>query len=210
MTPILQRWDGHPENAVRDIGVFLCAVAVLVSVGWSFANYHQRRPVSRGKRSVVDTFTMLLFFVVFCRLIAGRIGALPGVPASLEIAALVLGFIPLLAGCAVNLLGRRQLGANWANQIAIYQGHTLLTAGTFALVRHPLYASLVWMFIGASIAYLNGAALLITLLVFLPAMLYRARQEEKLLLESFPQYAAYRTRTGAFFPRFPTLKPKTP
>jgi protein-S-isoprenylcysteine O-methyltransferase Ste14 len=85
-----------------------------------------------------------------------------------------------------------------------------MDTGMFRLVRHPLYASLIWMFLGASLAYLNWVALSITLLIFLPAMAWRASQEEQLLAQSFPAYAAYRRRTGMFFPKLRSLKSKTP
>jgi len=43
------------------------------------------------------------------------------------------------------------------------------------------------------------------LVIFLPAMIYRARQEEAILSATFPNYAQYRRRTGMFLP-MPWLK----
>ena len=47
--------------------------------------------------------------------------------------------------------------------------------------------------------------LLAALGVFLPAMAYRARQEETALAAEFPAYAEYRRRTGMFFPKLSHL-----
>ncbi len=205
-----QRWEGHPDEACRDVAVFLCAFAVLFSVTWSFLNFHEARPVARRKRSVVDTFSMVLFFVLFSWLVVRRVGVLGGMPPSIKMAALCVGVAVVVIGCVVNVVGRHQLGGTWANQIAIYRDHQLLSRGLFGLVRHPLYASTIWMFLGASLAFWNPAALLSTLGLFIPAMWYRARQEEELLLERFPEYAIYRERTGAFFPKFSLVKGKNP
>lgn len=198
---LLKRWEGRPEHAFRDVAAFLSAFAVLFSVAWSFLNYHGRRPVLQRKQSAVDTATMLLFFGLFSWLLARQIGVVRAVPVAVEQAAILFGLTLIVVGCVINVLGRRQLGPTWANQIAIYEQHELVTGGMFHLVRHPLYASIIWMFLGASIAFLNYAALLATLLVFIPAMHLRARQEEKMLLGHFPEYEGYRQRTGAFFPK---------
>ena len=206
MRTLAERWDGHPALSFRDITVFACAFAVLFSVAWSFLNYHRGRRVARGRRSAVDTFSMLLFFVGYSWLIGREVGTVRVPSPALEWVAVLAGVALVVVGGAVNVLGRRQLGPTWANQIAIYEGHELLTGGLFSLVRHPLYASIIWMFLGASLAYLNGAAFLATLAVFVPAMHLRARQEERLLAETFPQYEDYRRRTGEFFPRLSTAK----
>lgn len=200
--PVLQeRWRGHPEHLIRDVVVFVSAFAVLFSVAWSFLNYHQQRPVERQKRSIVDTSTMLLFFAAFSCFLGRRIGVISGAPGKLELAAIGLGLALVVVGAFVNVAARHQLGPTWANQIAIYKGHQLITRGLFGWVRHPLYASIIWMFLGAALAYLNYAALLATALVFVPAMHYRARQEEQMLTQTFPEYEIYRRETGEFLPR---------
>jgi protein-S-isoprenylcysteine O-methyltransferase Ste14 len=198
---ILERWSAQPEEATRDLIVLGCAFAVLFSVTWSFLNYHHKRDVRRGKRSAVDTFTMLLFFALFSWFISRQTGVIRNPVPGLKLVCIVLGLSATAVGCFVNVWGRHQLGSTWSNQIAIYEGHKLITAGLFSIVRHPLYASTIWMFLGAAVAYLNWAALALTIVLFVPAMHLRARQEERLLAESFPEYAVYRARTGTFFPK---------
>jgi protein-S-isoprenylcysteine O-methyltransferase Ste14 len=111
-------------------------------------------------------------------------------------------------GTAFNVWGRVHLGANWADHVRIYTDQTLVTGGPYRFVRHPLYASLVWMFYGASLAYLNPLAALETTLIFLPGMWYRSNLEEAALLERFGDaYRAYRARTGRFLPRPGRLAP---
>jgi protein-S-isoprenylcysteine O-methyltransferase Ste14 len=205
-----QRWLGHPGYLARDGLVFACAVATLLSVAWSFLHYHRGRRIVKRQRSAVDTLTMLLFFVVFARLVAQRIGSLANVPAAVKWPALGAGTALVLLGCLVNIAGRHQLGAIWADQVTLYQEHQLRLDGWFRWVRHPLYASTIWMFLGASLAYLNYAALGATCLIFIPAMHYRASQEERLLQEHFPEYLQYQRQTGRFFPRLFRSAPRSP
>jgi protein-S-isoprenylcysteine O-methyltransferase Ste14 len=143
---------------------------------------------------------MVAFFVVFYLLIRLRIGEirLPSVP--LRVALVVAGLLLIVCGCWVNIAGRFALGGNWADQVTIYSDQSLVTTGVYGLVRHPLYASLVWMFLGASLVYVNLAAFLANALVFTPFMYYRARREEGLLRAEFPAYAEYGARVGMFLP----------
>jgi protein-S-isoprenylcysteine O-methyltransferase Ste14 len=77
----------------------------------------------------------------------------------------------------------------------------LVTHGVYRWLRHPLYASLVWMFTGAALLFLNPLALAANLGVFLPAMIYRGHQEEVALTGEFPAYAEYRRHTGMLVPK---------
>lgn len=181
--------------------VVLCVAAVLAAVAWNFLRARFSGQVAERQRSPVATGTMLLFTFGVYWLISRRIGVLPRPEPAIDIPVVCLGLVLMVVGCAVNLLGRRRLGRNWANQVTVYADQTLVTGGVFGVVRHPLYASLIWMFYGACLIYLNYAALLATTLVFVPAMYYRAKQEEKLLAAQFPEYEAYRRRIGMFVPR---------
>ena len=177
-----------------------CAALVLLAVARNFLLADPRAPVQRERRSLVATGTMLLFFVGHYELIHHRLGLLPIGPRALAVGLTAVGLVLVVVGAVVNLLGRLSLAGNWSNQAVVYESQDLVTSGVYGYVRHPLYASLIWMFCGAALAFHNGAALLATLLVFLPAMHYRARLEEGLLAQRFPDYAAYSARTRRFLP----------
>ena len=114
---------------------------------------------------------------------------------------MALGLVLVVAGAAVNILGRLALGRNWANHIKIYNDHSLVVNNVYGFVRHPLYASLIWMFLGASLVYFNFLAFLANALVFVPFMYYRAKQEEELLAKEFEKYKDYQKKVGMFFPK---------
>jgi protein-S-isoprenylcysteine O-methyltransferase Ste14 len=200
LTPWLERWRtplGRLELVTLSI-IGLCALAMTLSILINFAEC-SRSQAKAQKRSIVATGRMTLFFAGFYLLIRLRVGAIevPWLP--LRVALVVAGLGIIVIGCGVNIAGRLKLGKNWANQVTIYEDQRLVTDGVYRLVRHPLYASLIWMFYGASLVYANLAALLANTLVFLPFMAYRARQEEKLLLNEFKEYAEYQKRVGMFF-----------
>lgn len=178
--------------------VTLCTVSVLAAVFMNFRLARGPRAVRAKRNSIVETGSMLAFFVAFYLLIRLRIGVheIPGVYYPLAVGGLLL----LVIGAAVNIMGRFALGRNWGNQVIIYEDHSLVTGGIYHLVRHPLYASLIWMFLGAALVFQNWAALLATVLLFLPGMYYRGKQEEKALEARFPDYDRYRNTTGMFFP----------
>jgi protein-S-isoprenylcysteine O-methyltransferase Ste14 len=178
--------------------VTFCTVSVLAAVFINFQLARRSHSIRSERPSVVKTGSMLAFFAIIYLLIRFRVGVyiIPAIGYSAAIAGLVL----VVLGAAVNIIGRFSLGRNWGNQVIIYQDHALVTGGAYRFVRHPLYASLIWMFVGASLVFQNWASLLATMFLFIPAMVYRGKLEEKALSTQFPGYAEYRERTGMFFP----------
>lgn len=181
--------------------VQLCVLALVIAV---VSNFAMARGVARNahvRRSPVATGSMTVVLAGVCLLIRFRIGTVP-VPDLLVRNILIgAGLLLLVTGTMVNILGRVQLGRNWANQATVYADQTLVTHGVFGLVRHPLYASLIWMCFGGTLVYQNAAAALVTLALFYPMMIYRAGIEEEMLAGQFPAYADYRARVGRFFPK---------
>jgi protein-S-isoprenylcysteine O-methyltransferase Ste14 len=120
--------------------------------------------------------------------------------------------LPGLLGCmgtavfvvALLLLWRSHadLGRNWSATLKVREGHTLVTAGVYRYMRHPMYtAHWLWAIAQALLIenWLAGLALLVT---FLPLCLIRIPREEQMMLENFgEQYLQYMNRTGRLIPR---------
>lgn len=192
-----------PVNVVFTIGNLIAMgafLAIVIAVGIDFLEYQKRGGVKKEKKSIIETGTMFLFFFLFYSLIRFGFGRLDIQSDGLRIGLMIVGSMLLLIGAIVNVRGRFDLGKNWANQIKVYADHTMIQTGMYRYVRHPLYASIIWMFIGASLIYANYAALLANLCIFIPAMYYRAKQEEKLLAQEFQDYLMYQKHVGMFFP----------
>jgi protein-S-isoprenylcysteine O-methyltransferase Ste14 len=196
--------NGKPDRLFLLACIFIvmcCTVAVLAAVAIDFMQFNKREEVRKEKKSIVETGTMMMFFFLFYLILRSGAGTLAISSTGIRMALAATGMLAVVAGCIVNIRGRLDLGKNWSNQIRIYKDHALVTSGVYALVRHPLYASLIWMFTGASLLYLNFLVLFATMLIFLPFMYFWAKQEEKMLEKEFDGYGEYRKKTGMFMPK---------
>lgn len=184
-------------NLVADAVTSLCVLAMLAAIAFNFLNTEKDRTF-RERRSPVATASMAAFFLFLYFTIRLRWSALEfeGL-----IAVRSFGLTLMAFGAVFNIWGRLFLKKNWSDHVRIYNDQQLITNGPYRIVRHPLYASIIWMFYGAAIAYLNPLAAVETTLVFIPAMVYRSNLEEQALHETFgDQYSNYRKNTGRFFP----------
>ncbi|MEI7621211.1 MAG: isoprenylcysteine carboxylmethyltransferase family protein [Candidatus Moraniibacteriota bacterium] len=181
--------------------VLICTFAVIVAVLIDFAQFQERNRVKKEKKSIVETGTMFLFFFLFYALLRFKLGQISMPLTADRMALAVVGLLLVLVGAFVNVQGRLNLGKNWSNQIKIYADHYFVSSGMYSFVRHPLYGSIIWMFFGASLVYGNYLALLSNVVIFIPAMYFRAKQEERLLAKEFPAYKDYQKKVGMFFPK---------
>lgn len=175
-------------------------IAIVISVILSFLDSHGK--VKTEKKSVVETGTMFLFFFVYYFVLRFHVGEIS--VTNLVLKNMVMGVCSLIVvfSAYVNVYGRTTLGKLWANNIKIYSDHKLIRTGMYKYVRHPLYASLIWAFLFGSLVFFNYLAFILNLIIFLPAMYYRARQEEELLGKAFKEYKEYKREVGMFFPKF--------
>jgi protein-S-isoprenylcysteine O-methyltransferase Ste14 len=184
-------------NLAADAVTALCVLIMLAAVAFNFLNTEKDRSF-RERRSPVATASMSAFFTLLYLTMRLRWSAL-------ELEGLIFfrsfGLGLMLFGAAFNVWGRIYLKTNWANHVRIYDDQQLVTGGPYRIVRHPLYASIIWMFYGAAIAYLNPLAVVEITLIFIPAMIYRSNLEEQALIKTFGEtYSNYRKKTGRFFP----------
>jgi protein-S-isoprenylcysteine O-methyltransferase Ste14 len=81
-----------------------------------------------------------------------------------------------------------------AATIQVEAGQTLVSTGAYAVVRHPMYAAALPMFICTPLALGSYWGLLIALAI-IPALAWRLLDEERYLVRHLPGYEAYRTAT---------------
>lgn len=85
------------------------------------------------------------------------------------------------------------------------EANRLITSGLYRFVRHPLYTAYVIGFGGFAIT-VNELMIWGAYLVFVVAEMIRAKAEERVLIQVFPEYEAYRQRTGMFLPKWGSLR----
>jgi protein-S-isoprenylcysteine O-methyltransferase Ste14 len=181
-------------NLIVAVCIFSIFLAVLLNFLDDKGSVHKPK---KQKKSIVETGTMTLFFILVYFLLRFRVGSFE----QSNWLSVGIGLMVMVFGTFFNIWGRKYLGDNWANQIKIYDNHKLVTGGPYKFVRHPLYASLIWMFYASSFIYANWAVFIVTTVIFVPFMYYRAKQEEKLLTQQFEEYKIYAKKTGMFFPK---------
>ena len=77
-----------------------------------------------------------------------------------------------------------------ASTIQIAEGHTVISTGPYALVRHPMYAGALVMLIGVPPALGSWWGLLAFALL-LPVLIWRLLDEEEFLKKNLPGYTKY-------------------
>jgi len=178
----------------------ICLWVLLSAIALNFL-YSNKNAVIKERKSVVETGSMLAFFVFNVFVVYLKVGSLNlGAKATIIMAFVGTAFI--VCGTIVNVAGRLSLKGNWGNQIRIYAHHTLVKSGVYRFVRHPLYASTILMLYGFSLLFGNILVFLLNTLIFIPFMVFRAKQEDVLLASAFPDtFSEYKTNTGLFFPK---------
>lgn len=194
-------------RSVEKLGLEMTIINFIVSTGIVliymrvFKNFKDAKVQKNNKqkevKSIVETASMSAFFLLCTIVVLLRVGTYSFHNIYLNIFATGI----YILGTSVNLLGRYYLGKNWGNNVIIYNDHTLVTKGVYRFVRHPLYASIIWMIYAVSILYQNYLVAILNTIIFIPFMTYRAKQEEKELVKVFSEYEQYKARVGMFFPK---------
>jgi len=83
----------------------------------------------------------------------------------------------------------------------ILKEHKLIKEGPYAIIRHPLYVSYIFILAGISLILLTCWLLIPTLLMII-GIYPTAKAEEETLIEQFgEEYLEYKENVGMFFPR---------
>ena len=110
-----------------------------------------------------------------------------------------LGGLLIMAGGVIGVIAGSRLGNNLTPNPIPKEGGGLETGGLYRWVKHPIYTAV--LAIGTGLAALGASvAHLLIVLALVMLMGVKARVEERLLREKFPDYREYEARTGRFLP----------
>lgn len=140
-------------------------------------------------------FVAILVYVVDPRWMAWSAVALPVL---LRWVGVGLGLLAVPAAYWVF----RTLGRNVSETVLTKEGHELVTAGPYRVIRHPLYATGGGLFLAVGLMAASWFILLFALLALASIRLIVVPMEERALVAKFGDaYRSYMRRTGALFPR---------
>lgn len=186
------------EYAIKYLIIVIGVVLIYMRVIRNFKDAKKQKDnKNREVKSIVETASMTGFFILIYIVVILKLGTYNYHSLILDIISIIIYII----GTTFNLLGRHYLGHNWGNNVIIYNDHTLVQEGVYKVVRHPLYASIIWMIYAVGIMCQNYLVIILNTIVFIPFMYYRAKQEEKELIKTFKEYKDYQKRVGMFFPK---------
>jgi protein-S-isoprenylcysteine O-methyltransferase Ste14 len=118
--------------------------------------------------------------------VAAVLGPLPWAAAAWWMAVPVSVF---LAGITLRLWAIKVLGRFYSHKVMRQQGHTVVTNGPYARVRHPAYSGMLAAHVGFVGFFLNPFSV-VGLTLLTAALVRRIRSEETMLM-TLPGYAPY-------------------
>lgn len=134
-------------------------------------------------------------FVLLGVLVAAPAGTLWSLPDQLRAA----GTLGRAVGAAAIVVGAEWLGRAASVHPAPSPSALLRVSGPYRYVRHPIYTG-VLVLAGAMVLTGRSVLHLVAFATLVVVLIAKARFEEALLAERFPDYPAYARRTRRFLP----------
>ena len=184
-------------------GIF--ALSLLAFILWSIIRA-AKRPTGAGSGRQLSWLHSPLFYAAASACFFGICILiwipLPGAP--WPDAAAVLGALLCLPGLVFVLWGRLALGDMYFVSTGfgaeLFAEHRLITKGSYAIVRHPMYFGLIIAALGSVFLYQTWTG--IFFLVCALSVIRRARREEEVLAKTFgAEWTEYCRRVPMLFPR---------
>lgn len=106
-----------------------------------------------------------------------------------------------LLGTVLGIAVWRALGRWYAPDPDVLPGQRLITSGPYRLVRHPMYTALLLALPALPLLLRSLWGLALSLVLIVPTLVLRIREEERLLLAVFgDEYQEYMTHTWRLVP----------
>jgi protein-S-isoprenylcysteine O-methyltransferase Ste14 len=176
------------------------AEIVVCWIAWSLAFFQARKHAAGQKKAVRAPASrwgiglVMLGFALACAYVR---------PVGFEkswvslLASMIVGPPSVALGWA----SVRHLGKYWRYEAALSEDHELVQTGPYGWVRHPIYASMLGMFLSTVLAWTWWPMGVAGLIAFLAGTEIRIRAEDRLLAERFQEsFIAYSSRVRAYIP----------
>ena len=181
---------------LRAASLLAFAAPLLLTVGGRGRKRRRGGDGRRGDRTpVLANFAAFGLFFTFLAAFADNAEGLVALLLAL------CGCLLALAGAALVLWSRAELGSAWSFVPMADQGTGLVTTGPYHLVRHPIYLGLSLLAMGEALAFSSWPAVAVVFSAIVPTFVWRACAEERLLADTFGErYAHYRKLTKMMIP----------
>lgn len=113
---------------------------------------------------------------------------------------LELGSFIVWPGLGIVLISIFKLGQSLTASPIPKSGSALKTDGLYKWIRHPIYTGLMMTTLGIALE-VGSVSKLFFVAGLMVLFNYKAKWEETLLIERYPDYRAYMSKTGRFVPR---------
>ncbi len=139
---------------------------------------------------------MLLEAIAFALLWQGRFWERSPRNWRLVLAAGLFFVASLLSWSAVRILGR-----HWRIDAGLNADHELVRSGPYAVVRHPIYTSMLCVLLGTALILTPWPFFVAALVLFVVGTEIRMRAEDELLSVRFgEEFVKYKRSVGAYIP----------
>jgi protein-S-isoprenylcysteine O-methyltransferase Ste14 len=93
------------------------------------------------------------------------------------------------------------LGRQFRINAGLYEDHKLVRTGPYAIIRHPIYASMLLMLTANAMLFTRAVWIPVALALYIAGTEIRVRTEDALLASRFgPQFDDYRRQVSAYIP----------
>ncbi len=175
-------------------------LTLLVWLGWMLLYWRGGTSIQEDIRNAARLGNWPDFTLLSTMTLASLGLALGGVVAALGKVSLPpagmeapFGLLLTLLGVAGTVYARRVLGAMWTAENAIQAEHRIVESGPYGVVRHPIYAAAILLYLGLAFAFPLWW-MVTPVLLMVAAYIVKTRLEDDFLAENLAGYVAYRQR----------------
>ena len=174
---------------------------IIFILDWSISSFFVKKSLTKqGPGWIIWRAVVALVVILFVRF--DKSGALSLFRFSFQslFSFVIPGSVLTVLGLFGAIWARINLGRNWSGYVTYKEGQTLVTTGPYRYVRHPIYTSMILMFIGTILYY--GSLIISVIFVILAInFILRTRKEEEIMIKLFGErYKEYMKRTKRLIP----------